>query len=117
MQKNFGEWLSKRLHTLRNWHNLANTIAKILKNTIPDIEVYVFGSILEEDKITGSSDIDILVAIPENHDEAKTHLILSKTLEDKLGNTAHLIDLHVVHKNKLNKPPYKWWLKKHHKIT
>ena len=116
MSRNYGDWLSRRLHTLKNWHNLANTIATILKNTIPDIEVYVFGSTIEN-KITGSSDIDILVAIPENYDEAKTHLTLAKTLEEKLGNTAHLIDLHVIHKNKLNKPPYKWWLKKAHKIT
>ena len=115
MSRNFGEWLSRRLHVLKNWRNIVNDVASILKNALPSVEAYVFGSVVE-DRVTGASDVDILVVIPEDYDEFKTYLTLSKVLEDKLGSTAYIIDLHVIRRSRLTKPPYKWWLKKIHKI-
>lgn len=115
MSRNFGKWLSRKLYVLKNWYNIASDVASILKKTIPNIEVYVFGSVIEN-KISGASDVDILVVIPEDYDEFKTYLVLSKTLEDKLGSTAYTIDLHVIHRSRLTMPPYKWWLKKSRRI-
>lgn len=116
MSRSFGEWLSKRRHVLRSWDKIVNVVAHVLKKTIPDIEVYVFGSTIEN-KLTSASDIDILVVVPEKHDKLETYILLSEILEDKLGSAAYMIDLHVTNKNKLSKPPYTWWLKKSRKIT
>jgi len=115
LSRRFGEWLSKRLHLLRNWRSIVDSVASVLKDTIPGVEVYVFGSVVEG-RVTGASDIDLLVVIPENYSELETHLTLSRILEDRLGDKTHIIDLHVIRRSKLAKPPYKWWLKKSHKI-
>ena len=95
MSKSFGEWLYKRLYILKNWRSIVSDVADILKNTMPGIEAYVFGSVVE-DGVTRASDIDMLVVIPEDYDEFKTYITLSKALEDKLGSTAYIIDLHVI---------------------
>lgn len=115
MSRNFGKWLSRRLSSLKNWYSIVCEVANILKNVVPNAEIYVFGSIVKGN-ITGVSDMDVLVAIPEDYDELKTYITLSKVLEDKLGDLAYIIDLYVIHKSKLTQPPYKWWLKKSRKV-
>ncbi|ADI31261.1 nucleotidyltransferase domain-containing protein [Staphylothermus hellenicus] len=117
MSRNFGKWLSKRRQVLRNWDSIAKTIAYILKKVMPDImEIYVFGSVVDG-KFTGASDLDLLIVIPEKYDESKTYILFNKILEEKLGEIAYMIDLHIINKNKLAKPPYTWWLKKSYKIN
>ncbi|WP_148676738.1 nucleotidyltransferase domain-containing protein [Staphylothermus marinus] len=117
LSKNFGKWLFKRRQLLRNWNSIAKSIAYILKKAMPDImEIYVFGSVVEG-KFTGASDLDLLIVIPEKYDELKTYILLAKILEEKLGEIAYMIDLHIINKNKLTKPPYTWWLKKSYKLT
>lgn len=47
MSRDLGEWLSRRRYVLGSRERLSYTDARILKEVIPDVEVYVFGSILE----------------------------------------------------------------------
>lgn len=75
----------------------------------------MFGSAIE-DRITGASDIDLLVAVPDDLDEPRTYIELSKALEDRLGSTAYIIDLHVVHRSRVDEPPYRWWLGRSHEV-
>lgn len=101
---------------LGNWDKLSHAIAYILKEVVPDVEVYAFGSVLEG-RVTGTSDLDLLIAIPDDLNERETHVLLSRMLEDKLGSAAFMIDLHVVNKGRLGKPPYSWWLKRSRRIV
>lgn len=52
-----------RFEHLRRWGEYAEEIAKAAKDMIPEVRVYVFGSIVEG-KTAIYSDIGILVAIP-----------------------------------------------------
>lgn len=111
MSRSVGNSLLNRMRILRNWHVVADRVAGIVSQRIPSVEVYAFGSIVEG-KVTGASDIDLLIAVPDDHDELEAYIELSKMLEEQLGSTAYIVDLHVVCKNNIDKPPYKWWLGK-----
>lgn len=111
MSRSIGEYLSRRLSVLREWKNLAERVARIIKELIPNAEVYVFGSIVAG-RITGSSDLDILIVIPNDLCERDIHTYLSIKLEEALNSTSYIVDLHVVRRENLNKPPYTWWIKR-----
>lgn len=59
--------------------------------------------------ITGVSDIDVLVAIPDGYSEPEAYVKMCRKLEE-LGSAAYALDLHVVQGSRLNRPPYSWWL-------
>lgn len=115
MSRSIGEYLVSRINTLKNWRNAVSIVAGVIKRVLPEAELYVFGSVVT-DKITGASDIDLLVAIPSNFSEREIYIHLATKLEEQLGSASYIVDLHVVHKERLDKPPYTWWLKNSIKI-
>lgn len=115
MSRSIGEYLSERLRLLREWRSLAEKVAVIARELIPGAEIYVFGSAVTG-RIAGSSDIDILVIVPGNYSEREVHTYLAIKLEEVLGTLSYILDLHVVRKENVNKPPYMWWLGKSVKI-
>ncbi|MEM0262303.1 MAG: nucleotidyltransferase domain-containing protein [Ignisphaera sp.] len=58
--KSIGEYIAKRINIIKECRNVANGVAQIIKQITPGVEVYVFGSAVAG-RVTGSSDIDILV--------------------------------------------------------
>ncbi|KYH36252.1 MAG: DNA polymerase beta domain-containing protein region [Candidatus Bathyarchaeota archaeon B24] len=101
--------MARRLRALKDWCKLAEAAAEKLRGLRPGVEVYVFGSVVRG-RITGASDID-LVVLPDCVDELRSHVEMVKVLEDELGDLAYLIDVHVVGRSRLEKEPYKWWLR------
>lgn len=55
----FGE---KRLEQLKNYKTIVREVKKIIEKFIGEVDVYVFGSVVEGEA-TASSDIDILVIV------------------------------------------------------
>ena len=77
-------------------------------------EVYLFGSMLDG-KITGASDIDLLIVI-DSVDPKRAYIEIALALEEELGERAYIIDIHVVSKNLLDEQPFKWLHKNSKKI-
>jgi predicted nucleotidyltransferase len=111
LSKKLGEWLSKRLRLLRSWHEVTDIVSKKVRSFVPEAQIYVFGSVIEG-RVTGSSDLDLIVVVPDNVNELEFQVKLYKVLEEEMGENAYIVDLHVVHRSKVDKPPYKWWLKR-----
>lgn len=65
-------------------------------------EVYLFGSVIRN-KITGASDLDILVII-RNKKPKDAYVEIAMALEDTLGDLAYLIDLHVYTEDQAESP-------------
>lgn len=108
--------MAKRISLFREWEKIAGRVALIVKQLIPEAEVYVFGSVVTG-KVTGSSDIDVLVVVPGNLSEREIHTYLSMKLEEHLGPLSYIIDLYVTYGENLDKPPYKWWIKNSVRIS
>ncbi|MGQ9469836.1 MAG: nucleotidyltransferase domain-containing protein [Nitrososphaerales archaeon] len=72
------EYNVKRLRYLKNCMEVARMVKKIVLQYDSSAEVYVFGSVVK-DRVTVSSDIDILVLSdkPELEDEIKVAIIKS----------------------------------------
>ncbi len=111
MSRDIGEWVRRRLSILQNWRDFVKKVVRIVKEVVPEAEVYVFGSVLES-KVTGSSDIDILVVVPDDVDLKKTYLDIVLRLEDAVGEDSYLLDVHIVRKSDVERPPYAWWLRR-----
>lgn len=63
MSKEFDIYLrygQRKLEKLKNYKNIAGEVKKIAKKHLGDVDVYVFGSVVEN-KTTAASDIDILI--------------------------------------------------------
>ena len=112
--KNCGKWIREQYGKLRNWREIAKQASKAIREVIPCCEVYVFGSIVEG-KVTGASDIDVLVVIGGEVDILQLRRLwisLNEKLEEILGENAYIIDLHLISRDMVEKPPYKQWLEK-----
>lgn len=115
MSKGIGEYISERLRLLKEWKSLVDRVVVIARELVPDAEVYVFGSCVTG-RFTGSSDIDVLVVVPDSYHERDVHVYLVVKLEEALGNLSHILDIHVTRRGNANKPPYNWWLRKSIKV-
>lgn len=61
----------ERLKLLRMWRQVCKKLHTIVKESLPDAEVYVFGSVTRK-TYTILSDVDVLIVsnyLPNNHDE------------------------------------------------
>ncbi len=116
MSRDIGKWLQRRISILKNWREFVKKVVAIIKEIVPSVEVYVFGSVVSGE-ITGSSDIDVLVVVPDEVNLRKVHLDIVLKLEDVLGEDSYILDIHVVKKCDVDKPPYVWWLRKAVKIS
>lgn len=103
--------MAKRMRMLREWRDIVSRAARIVKQLIPEAEVYAFGSAVTG-RVTGSSDIDVLVVVPNNLSERETHTYLSNKLEEHLGSTSYILDLHIVRREDLDSSPYMWWIER-----
>ena len=111
MSPDYGKWLSRHLYLLRNWRDVVRRVAEVVSSLYPGSEVYVFGSVVEG-RVTGASDIDVIVVLPQGVKELDAYINISKALEDSMGSDSYVVDLHVVEKSYCDKPPYVWWLKR-----
>ncbi|MGC9180593.1 MAG: nucleotidyltransferase family protein [Vulcanisaeta sp.] len=97
----------RRIELLRDWRSLINMVLPILRRY--GIECYVFGSVVTG-RITGSSDIDILLVI-ESGDPLDIKVRIAEEIEDRFGELAYLFDIKVVNARDRDKPPYTWFLR------
>ncbi|BDC17548.1 nucleotidyltransferase domain-containing protein [Acidianus sp. HS-5] len=74
-------------------------------------EVYVFGSVITG-KITGGSDIDVIVVIKRGEDRNKALIDFIDEVESKLGEEAsYLFDVKIIYDDEKGLPPYRSFLK------
>lgn len=85
----------QRYQLLREWRRIVEFAAEIICRRLGDAEVYVFGSVIDNN-YTAASDIDVLI-VSRNASEDKHYVIdLQLYLEDALNLPPGLIHLHVV---------------------
>ncbi len=77
-------------------------------------EVYLFGSMVEG-KITGSSDIDLLIVVGKKNIK-ESYIEIALFLEKEINDKSYLIDIHVISEEMLREPPFIWILHKAEKI-
>jgi len=93
----------KRIELLRNWRALVGKVVDVLALLDYVIEAYVFGSVLSG-KLTGSSDLDILVIVENRVDRYRALDEIEGFLARQLGDIAYVVDLHIIHKDQLSIP-------------
>ncbi len=54
----------ERIELFKNWREVAEEIRAIVRGKVPDVHVYVFGSVVRGDFSTGLSDLDIALISP-----------------------------------------------------
>ena len=74
------EYDLKKLKLLSDYMVVARRVKEIVTKFDPDAEVYVFGSVVKG-KITGSSDIDILVISEKKDLEYKIKVEVAKNID------------------------------------
>lgn len=74
----------ERVKMLREWRMWVHRIAEVVKEIIPDAEVYVVGSVVRGDSV-GGSDVDILVVSPQIPRKPVDIAKLKTIIEDKLN--------------------------------
>lgn len=88
-----------RAETLKEWRMWVERVAKAAEGILPDLEVYVLGSVVRGDQ-TGGSDIDILITsdmIPEGL--LKRAEIKSSIEEGANLPPAHKIEIHLTNRS------------------
>lgn len=72
-----------RLKMVKEWRVWVERIARVAKELIPDVEVYVIGSIVRGDYV-GGSDVDVLIvsrSIPEKpFERARIKVLIEERL-------------------------------------
>ena len=91
----------KRLEQLKNYRQIAQKVKEIVQKRLGNIEVYVFGSVIEN-KATASSDIDLLI-ITENIDKEEAQKLKASIMES----IDAPIELHIT-----SKSSFENWYKK-----
>ncbi|MEN2975315.1 MAG: nucleotidyltransferase domain-containing protein [Candidatus Caldarchaeales archaeon] len=83
----------KRLEQLKNYKRVAREVKEIIQKFLGEVDVYVFGSVVEGE-VTASSDIDILVIA----DNANLEVIykLKTTINSSIDAP---VELHIVSSN------------------
>ena len=85
-----------RAKMLKDWRNWIKNVIEVIKKYLPDAEIYVIGSVVE-DRYTGASDLDLLV-ISEKIPEKLSEIVILKIIienEAKLP-VYHPIEFHFV---------------------
>lgn len=106
----------ERIKLLRSrWYWLAHEVVRACSEVVEVLEAYVFGSVIKGG-VSGGSDLDVLIVVPKglNRDEVKVKMY--EVLESRLGDLSYLIDLHVVSKDDVGKPPYSWFVREGIKV-
>ena len=80
----FTETAIRRVKMLREWKTWAQRIAKVAKELLPDVQVYVIGSAIRGDHV-GGSDVDILIISKEVPGKAIEKAEIKAIIEEKLN--------------------------------
>ena len=91
----------KRLEQLKNYRQIAQKVREIAQKRLGNVEVYVFGSVIEN-KATASSDIDLLI-ITENIEKEEAQKLKAAIMES----IDAPIELHIT-----SKSSFENWYKK-----
>ena len=91
----------KRLEQLKNYRQIAQKVKEIVQKRLGNVEVYVFGSVIEN-KATASSDIDLLI-ITENIEKEEAQKLKAAIIES----IDAPIELHIT-----SKSSFENWYKK-----
>ena len=105
----------ERIEALRKWRELADAVVSACSKIVEVREAYVFGSVLKGE-VSGSSDLDIIVVVPDEVDVAEVRVRIAEILERNLGHLAMLVDPHITNTSNACKPPYSWFIKEGVKI-
>ncbi|MEM4970842.1 MAG: nucleotidyltransferase domain-containing protein [Sulfolobales archaeon] len=93
------------LDDLARWRELAAIVARAAKMVEPGAEVYVVGG-AAENRLTILSDIDVVIALPEEPDHDRIIDLEAKIFEkaEELGLPLHApVELHIVGPRSLQK--------------
>ena len=80
---NFLDSSMRRTEMVRNWRVWIEKIARIVKELLPDAEIYVVGSVARGDYVA-SSDVDVLVVAPSVPSDLRKRAEIKVLIEDKL---------------------------------
>jgi len=106
----------ERIELLRSkWMELAREVVNVCSEVVNVIEAYVFGSVIKG-YISGVSDLDILLVVPNALNPHNVKAKIYELLEDRLGELSLLVDIHIVNEGDVSKPPYTWYVKNAVKI-
>lgn len=79
----FIESAIKRSHLLKEWRTLVYRIAAVVERALPEVEVYVLGSVVRGDCV-GGSDVDVLVISEYVPEKLIERAKLKALIEEKL---------------------------------
>ena len=89
----------KRAEIVRTWRKYIPQIVKAIKEILPNSEIYVFGS-AAEDKLSGGSDIDILIISGNAPKKVSDKVKLILEIEDKAELPEyHPFEFHIINFN------------------
>ncbi|MEM4970737.1 MAG: nucleotidyltransferase domain-containing protein [Sulfolobales archaeon] len=92
----FMDTSARRAKLLSEWRLWVPRIAKVVKEVIPDAEIYVVGSVVRGDSV-GGSDVDILVASEYTPEKNMEIARLKAAIEDKLSLPYyHPFEIHIL---------------------
>lgn len=92
----FMETLRLRAEMVREWRRWAHRIASAARAVLPGAEIYAFGSAVEG-RLTGGSDVDLLVISEDLPDKALGRCSLKVKMEDLAGLPSyHPFEIHLV---------------------
>lgn len=80
----FLELAIKRSQILKEWRIWVHRIADVVEEVIPDVEVYVIGSVIRGNS-TGGSDVDVLLVSEHMPNKLIDRAKLKALIEEKLG--------------------------------
>ncbi len=80
----FMETALYRAKMLREWRKYVQQIARVIKEILPDAQIYVTGSTVREDQV-GGSDVDILVVSENTPRKTLEKARIKAQVEEKLN--------------------------------
>lgn len=96
--------LIERAKILKNWKEYMPMIAKVIKDLLPDSQIYIFGSVIKG-KAVGGSDIDILIV---SNSTPKDNLGRAK-IKVKIEQLCNLPPHHPFEFHLVNEEEAKWY--------
>ncbi len=84
----FLETSKRRAEMLREWRKHVQQIARVIKELLPDAQIYVTGSTIRGDQV-GGSDVDILVISPSTPRKPIEKAKIKAQVEEKLNLPPH----------------------------
>jgi len=95
------EPVKKRREILKNFREYLPKIKSAVKDVIGDVEIYVFGSILEGEFV-GGSDVDIMIVADVESNRKRAEVLAE--IEERIGlPLSHPFEFHLLTKDEFDK--------------